>query len=368
MKNGEMIMENGTFYREQILKPKPVFLDEYLNEILHLPVDSKIVSKSILDDMETDTTRILKLLITWKANDGKEYNEKLFLKLPTVARQENAFDKWSMHEIDFYRNVERNNELPIVKCHDAYIFDDKKHFLLVLDDISNDYYSASDINRNEIDYWLIAAGSLAKIHSFYWNGVNANKLELLHGDNKSIEEKTEHYHNALEKFLQYASDYYDNEILKVYPAAFEDAIKFERKNLERIEQNNNISVIHGDSHIFNFMFPKVAFKAPLVVDFQFWRMGIAAVDIMNLTRVAFPFMSEPERHLEVLKHYHTLLLGYGVTNYSLDECLYDYYLSVAMAVFSPVFNYFDFGLGHEYWGQGVFHTINNYKTVKKLLG
>ena len=51
----------------------------------------------------------------------------------------------------------------------------------------------------------------------------------------------------------------------------------------------------------------------------------------------------------------------------MDECLEDYFLSVAMAVFGPVFNYFDFGLGHEYWGQGVFDTINNYKTVKKLL-
>jgi hypothetical protein len=355
-------------YRNQILQSEPIFLDEYLNEVLHLPTDSKIVSKIILEDRATDTARIIKLLVTWKANDMKEHNKKLFLKLPIMGKQENAFDKWSMHEIDFYRNVNRNNDLPIVKCYDAYIFDDKKHFLLMLDDISSDYNSANDINRNEMGYWLIATESLAKLHSFYWNGSNSNELKLLHGDNKTIEEKIKNYQNALEKFLPYASDYYDNEILKVYHSVLEDAIRFERRSINRREHNNNISIMHGDSHIFNFMFPKVSFQKPLIIDFQFWRMGIATVDIMNLTRVAFPFMNELERHLEVLKHYHTALLEYGVTNYSLDECIYDYYLSAAAAVFGPVFNYFDFGLGHEYWGQGVFDTLNNYKTIGKLLG
>ncbi len=359
-------MNSRTNYCEQILLSEPVFSDEYLNEVLHLPVNSKIITKNILEDRATDTTRIIKVSVAWKSDDENEHNEKLFFKLPIIGNKENAFDKWSMHEIDFYMNVNRTDELPIVKCHDAYIFNDKKHFLLLLDDISNDYCSANDINRNEMAIWLMAAESLAKFHSYYWNGANSNELKLLHGDNKTMEEKIKNYHNALDKFLPYASDYYDNEILGVYHSALEDAIMFERKSNDRREQNNNISVIHGDSHIFNFMFPKVASQKPLIVDFQFWRMGISALDVMNLTRVAFPFMNEPEKHLEILKHYHTLLLEYGVKNYNFEECLDDYRLSAATAVFGPVFNYFDFGLGQEYWGQGVFDTINNYKLAKKL--
>jgi hypothetical protein len=360
-------MNDRISYRKQVLKTEPVFLDEYLNVILHLPVASKIVSKTILEDKATDTTRIIKLLITWRSKDEKEHDEKLFLKLPVIGKQENVFDKWSMHEIDFYKNVNKNNELPIVKCHDAYIFGDEEQFLLVLDDVSCDYYSAKDINRNDMKNWLIAADSLAKLHSFYWNGANSNVLKFLHGDNKTIEEKIINYQNALEKFLPYAADYYDKEMLEVYHSALKDVIMFERKSHERREKNSNISIINGDSHIFNFMFPKISLQKPLIVDFQFWRIGIPTVDIMNLTRVAFPYRKEPERHLEVLKHYHKLLLEYGVTNYSLDECLDDYYLSTATAVFGPVFNYFDFNLGHEYWGQGVFDTINNYNTVRKLL-
>jgi hypothetical protein len=45
----------------------------------------------------------------------------------------------------------------------------------------------------------------------------------------------------------------------------------------------------------------------------------------------------------------------------------DFYLSTAMATFGPVFNYVDFGLGHEYWGKGVLDTINNYEIAKTLL-
>ncbi len=360
-------MEYTASYYEQIFQSEPVFSDEYLNEVLYLTSGSKIISKKVMEDRITDTTRIIKLLIYWKDSSEKVYDKKLFLKMPIAGIESNAFDKWSKHEIDFYRNVNTNGELPIVNCHDAFISDDKKNFLLMLDDISSDYYSASDINRNEMENWLNAAESLAKFHSFFWNGANSDKLKILHGDDKSIEDKIINYQIALDKFLVYASEFFNDDILEVYYPAFADAIMFERKNLDRREQNKNISVIHGDSHISNFMFPQISYQKPLIMDFQFWRMGISAVDIMNLTRVSFPFRVKPDCHLKILKHYHELLLKNGITNYSMDECLNDYFLSVAMAVFGPVFNYFDFGLGQEYWGQGVFDTINNYNTVKKLL-
>lgn len=355
-------------YLEQILQAESAFSDDYLTEVLHLPLDSKIFSKKILEDKSTDTTRIIKLLVNWTAKDESEHIKKLFLKLPVVGKEENAFDQWSRHEIDFYKNAGRNDGLPIVKCHDAYIFDDKKRFLLLLDDISDDYYAANEINRNDLGNWMIAAESLAKIHSFFWNGANSGKLKNLHGDVKSLEEKIQNYHNALDKFLAYASDYYGTEILDVYQSALEDAILFERNNITRREQNNNITIIHGDSHIFNVMFPKEeAIHKPLVVDFQFWRMGIAAVDIMNLTRVAFPFANDSENYLKLLMHYHRQLQENGVKNYDFNEFLKDYYMAAAMAVFGPVFNYFEFGLGYEYWGKGVFDTINNYKMAKSLL-
>jgi hypothetical protein len=38
-----------------------------------------------------------------------------------------------------------------------------------------------------------------------------------------------------------------------------------------------------------------------------------------------------------------------------------------MAVFRPVLNDTEFGLGHECWGQGVNDTISNYKRAKELL-
>lgn len=360
-------MDNITTYRKPIFQLKPIFLDDYLSQVLNLPVDSKVVSQNIIEDRVTDTARVIKLLITWEAHDEKVYKKNLFLKLPNIEKENNSFDKWSMHEIDFYRNANINDELPLVKCYDAYISDDKKYFLLLLEDISDEFCSANEINRNEMGNWLTATESLAKLHTFYWNGLNSCELKSLHGDNKSIEEKENNYHNALEKFLPYASAYYDNKILDTYHLALEDAIVYERRSNDRREQNRNITVINGDSHIFNFMFPKASSEKPVIIDFQFWRIGLPTVDIMNLIRVAFPFMKEPERHLELLKYYHTFLLDYGVTDYNFNECLHDYYLSTAMAVFGPVFNYYDFGLGHEYWGQGVFDTIHNYRIAKELL-
>jgi hypothetical protein len=68
----------------------------------------------------------------------------------------------------------------------AYIFDDRKDFLLMLEDISRDYYFANDINLKEMGNWLKAAESLTGFHSFYWNGANCKELKLLHCDNKAV--------------------------------------------------------------------------------------------------------------------------------------------------------------------------------------
>lgn len=360
-------MDNISTNRKPIFQSEPIFSDEYLNEVLKLPADSKIVTKKIIQDRATDTARIIKLLITWEGRGEEVYKKNLFLKLPIINKDDNPFDKWSMHEIDFYRNVNSNSDLPIVKCYDAFISDDRKNYLLLLEDISDDFCSVNEIDRYEIRNWLNAAESLAKLHAFYWNGANSGELKLIHGDNKSMEEKIIFYHNALEKFLTYASDYYDKEILDRYNFALEDVLIYERETIDRRLNSKNVTVIHGDSHVYNLMFPKDPLNRPIAVDFQFWRMGLATIDIMNLMRIAFPFTNEPERYRDVLKHYHTILLNYGVTNYSFHECLQDYYLSTALAVFGPVYNYFDFGLGHEYWGQGVYDTLNNYKVAKELL-
>lgn len=353
--------------REQILQSNPIFLDVYFIEVLHLSNDSRIVSKKVIEDWTSDTTRIIKLSVTWVDKDGKEYTKKLFFKLPIISEQENAFDQWSRHEIDYYKRAILTKELPIIKCHDAYIFEDNRRFLLMLDDISSNYSTADEVQRNDMKTWLNAADSLAKLHSYYWNGANTHELKHIHGDIKTLDEKILHLSSALDKFLPYVSEFYDKDILNVYESALEATISYERNSIQRREQNNNISVIHGDSHIYNFMFPKDSDQSPLICDFQFWRIGIPMVDIMHLTRVHFPFWNDPDRHLEVLKHYHESLHSRGVTNYNMKECIYDYYLSAAYAVFGPVFNYYDFGLGHEYWGQGVYDTIYNYKTIKKLL-
>ena len=81
-------MDDISSFRRQILQSEPVFPDEYLSEVLHLPADSKIISKNILEDRTTDTTRTIKLLITWKATGEEEHNGKFFFKLPIPGKHE----------------------------------------------------------------------------------------------------------------------------------------------------------------------------------------------------------------------------------------------------------------------------------------
>ncbi len=54
-------MDNRLSYLYQILQTEPVFHNEYLSEILRLPVNSEITTKRTIEDRTTDTTRIIRL-------------------------------------------------------------------------------------------------------------------------------------------------------------------------------------------------------------------------------------------------------------------------------------------------------------------
>ena len=145
----------------------------------------------------------------------------------------------------------------------------------------------------------------------------------------------------------------------IYHKVSEICATLDREINHRLKTAHNVTVINGDSHIYNFMLPKNDGN-PMIIDFQFWGYGIGAGDLAHLTRVAFPDKFKESLHCRIVERYHQTLINCGVTNYTLDECIRDYRMNVASMVLIPMWQYIAFGLGYEEWHGDIDGLIKNF--------
>jgi thiamine kinase-like enzyme len=106
---------------------------------------------------------------------------------------------------------------------------------------------------------------------------------------------------------------------------------------KRLQKNNNLTLLHGDFHIWNIIYPRdPQDHPPLLVDWETYKRGIGVYDLAYLliTALDIPARRAQEKHL--LRHYHNGLLSAGIKQYDWQECLQDYRLSIIANLFPPL--------------------------------
>ncbi|MBN1402603.1 MAG: DUF1679 domain-containing protein, partial [Anaerolineae bacterium] len=98
------------------------------------------------------------------------------------------------------------------------------------------------------------------------------------------------------------------------------------------------TLVHGDAHLANFLFPREGVAEPAyLIDWQFWHPTIGGTDLAFM--IATRWDPAIRRRLEgpLLRRYHEALLRRGVTGFGSEACWDDYRLSVMLvSLFIPV--------------------------------
>jgi hypothetical protein len=98
-----------------------------------------------------------------------------------------------------------------------------------------------------------------------------------------------------------------------------------------------LTLVQGDAHLGNVFFDRDASRDNLyLLDWDAYQRGIGPWDLacMLVVSHAPSIRRRVESHL--LRMYHRGLLSYGVTDYSYDECLSDYRLSILACLFPTI--------------------------------
>lgn len=90
-----------------------------------------------------------------------------------------------------------------------------------------------------------------------------------------------------------------------------------------------LTIIHGDYRLDNCFFPtEVGPGSPIVFDWEFCARSRGACDIATFISESFPPHQRKTHETALLHTYHTTLVRHGVHDYSFEECLHDYRLSM----------------------------------------
>ena len=107
--------------------------------------------------------------------------------------------------------------------------------------------------------------------------------------------------------------------------------------LDRYRTHRDLSVVNGDAHVWNVLYPREASSADVrLIDWGGWRVDTATDDLAYM--MALHWYPERRRRLErpLLDRYHTALAAHGVTGYDRRALAEDYRASVLWQLTTPV--------------------------------
>lgn len=346
-----------------MMRYPPVIDKKYLLDVLCLRRTQLISEIEICQVIESNTALTIKFRILITEDGNNDLTRQFFIKTIKYNPKDNAYHTLSLKEVEFYKFIrnETNSNLPIAQCFDTYISEDKLKCLLLLEDISNEYDAANEVALSSENIWLSAACSLAKFHAAFWNTDKIGSCDLPIDSIEKINSYEKNTYESYEKFIKYVGNRFDAETLAIYEHACRISIKLEMERYKRLVSKDNITLIHGDSHIHNFMFPHNQNNTPRILDFQFWGIGMGVGDVAHLTRVSFPNVSGENLHRLIMDKYHETLLAQGIKDYSWENCWDDYRKKVASMLLIPMWQYIGFNLKYDYWINDIKSLVRNYK-------
>jgi len=105
--------------------------------------------------------------------------------------------------------------------------------------------------------------------------------------------------------------------------------------LARVANGKNITMLHGDAHLWNLFYPKNPSKDRIILfDWETYKRGLGAYDLAYMLIHGTSERKALERPL--MDFYYRKLIAGGIENYSRDQFEYDYRLSVLSCVFCPI--------------------------------
>jgi len=309
---------------------------EYLTDVLRR---NGVIGNSHVHEVETESSR--QLLLSRIIRLRLKYDREIpaapgtlilktgldgdALKRPDVGRA----------EVAFYDKIAP--EMPpgtVPSCFDTEWNGETRSWHLLLEDLTDSHVIATawplPPTREQCEAII---DTRAKCHARWWDdprlGTSVGTLPDAAATDKYQRDLTGHFTN----FVDRLGDLLSADRRALYEKYFEVLPDL----LAQRRSRRNLTLMHGDAHVWNCFLPRDAGGSVRLFDWDGWRIGVAAGDLAYM--MAVHWYPDRRRLFErpLLDRYHATLLAHGVTGYDRRALEDDYRVAALMSLATPVF-------------------------------
>ncbi len=290
---------------------------------------------TVISDRPMLVSRIIRLGLTYDG-DAPDAPQTLILKLPLPAFAKTLW-QGGRHEVTFYRELARVMPPRLVPRGFGGGWDQEAlAWHLLLEDLTDTHQVTTQWPLPpSMPHAEAIVRALARLHAAWWDdprlGVSIGSFATSEQTGANVADFAAHY--------QRFADQLGDRLCAERRAVYERFIAAAPQLLERYHSRRNLSIAHGDAHVWNFLVPKAAGTDVRVFDFDQWRINVPAQDLAYMIALHL----YPERRAVVerrlLDFYHETLVAHGVTGYDRAALDLDYRRAVLWHITKPVWQW-----------------------------
>lgn len=291
--------------------------------------DGGVREVTVESSRDTLVSHIIRLRLTY---NGSALNapRSVILKVAHAAWADKLWIA-GHHETAFYTNVAPLMPSGLVPgCFEANFNDETKAWHLLLEDLTESHFIATAWPLPPtFEECKSIVRALARVHAAWWDHPrlgNSVGAWLDDDDPRKLADR-------VAAFVDQVGDRLPEERRELYRRLIDAAPRLD----QRYRSHRNLTIVHGDAHVWNVLLPKDPVQdAARVFDWDQWHINPGSNDLAYM--MAMHWYPDRRRLIErpLLDCYHEALLAHGVHGYDRRARDEDYRLSVLWHVVKPV--------------------------------
>ena len=202
--------------------------------------------------VKTGLSVLTRLELSYSAGAPPSAPGRVILKTPRPDGAAEAA-KLTEQEVEFYGVIApRTPSPPIVRCYDAAFSPASGHGHLLLDDLAETHSHPTWPLPPSIRSCEQAIDSLAMLHARWWDHAELGKGIGRFLDESGVAEMMGGIAQQYSRFADFLGDRLSGERRRVYETILSSSLR----PWKRITQRTGLTVVHGDAHLSNFLYPR----------------------------------------------------------------------------------------------------------------
>ena len=241
------------------------------------------------------------------------------------------------NEVLFYQfALETGVPLQIPDCYGFEIDDAARRTALMLELVQGNFERLDWARGERVDHRLLKrmVETMAELHGAFWGVDVPQKFERSPNSRAKIDFQIGlvDFYNTVEAFLRRANDFLgarERRAFERYAGVFIDRLK------DYLDEGRPQTIVHGDTHVWNFLIPTDEDGPPILLDWPGWDIDGATFDLAYGVVARANEAIVKHHEADIIAAYRARLARAGV-DYGDDDFWYDYRHAITYSLFTPI--------------------------------